>query len=65
MRSPRSSDAGHFGEDADAEAEEDASLDPGVDAVGGGMRGVRLGGTEGAGFEGVAETLEAFLNGPL
>jgi len=51
-------DAGHLGECADAEAEEDASLDPGVDAVGGGVRGVGLCGAEGAVFEAVAETLE-------
>jgi len=39
-------------------AEEDASLDPGVDAVGGGAGGVGLGGADGAVFEAVAETLE-------
>ena len=48
----------HLGEGAEAEAEEDAALDPGVDAVAGGGGGVGLGGAEGAGLEGVAEGVE-------
>ena len=48
----------HGFEGAETEAEEDAALDPGVDAPAGGGGGVGLGGAEGAGFEGVAELVE-------
>jgi hypothetical protein len=50
--------AAHLFESAKTEAEEDAALYPGVDAVAGGVRGIGLGGAEGAGFEGVAELEE-------
>ena len=40
---------------ADAEAEEDAFLDPGVDAPAGGSGGIGRGGAEFAALEGVAE----------
>ncbi len=45
----------HGLEVAEAEAEQDAALDPGVDAPGGWGGGVRLGGADGAGLEGIAE----------
>jgi hypothetical protein len=54
-------DAVHLGEYADAEAEEDAALDPGIDAVAGVVRGVGLGGADGATFEGVAEAVEGVV----
>ena len=45
-----------FGDLSDAEAEEDAALDPGVDAPAGGSSGVRRCGAESASFDGGTES---------